>query len=301
VPCPPRPKRIRFRELDQYKVLADRVTQRPGYQVTLQDVEDLGFISSKVAQAIYTDLGKDKDMNTMEVPLGSAASPVKAASVYQREQQIINAIVTLRDAALEKSSNHFGKLFYELQQIHAKPGRSGKFAKRVEELGFNKRSVYRWIDDYRSTAKHEKRTNKSCHGVTISSDLTDGLGLRGGLVGNAEAERESCGALAPNLEEDKEYQGRAPLEPAIVADVSETDHQTAKTAINALDTPEGRSDWLFKHALDVFERSNRVSGQALHEWDEAAARVRNVLASYKKDEVDNANADFSPIAVGEED
>ncbi|MGA8310797.1 MAG: hypothetical protein WB755_12260 [Terriglobales bacterium] len=67
LPCPPRPKRVHFRKLDRYKVLAARVTRQPGYQVTLQDVEDFGFISSKVAQAIYTDLRKNKDMNTMEV------------------------------------------------------------------------------------------------------------------------------------------------------------------------------------------------------------------------------------------
>jgi hypothetical protein len=74
----------------------------------------------------------------------------------------------------------------------------------------------------------------------------------------------------------------------------------AEKKVSDLDTTEGRSEWLFQHALDVFERANKASGQALSEWDAAAARVRKVLASYKRDEVDNPNADFSPIAIGEE-
>lgn len=71
--------------------------------------------------------------------------------------------------------------------------------------------------------------------------------------------------------------------------------------MNLLDSPQGRSDWLFKNALDVFERANKASGQALREWDDAAARVRKVLASYKNDKVDNPSATFSPVNEREEE
>jgi hypothetical protein len=232
----------------------------------------------------------------MEIQPGTALSPEEAASAYQTEQEVMARIKELRDDSLEVNRLEFGRLFRQLQKIHARSGRHGQFTKQVEELGFARTTVYRWIDEYTRQVSHRKsedqaiqlQANKSSHVGQLSSQT----------IQDHELTAKSCGS---SLDGDDTWQGLA--DPSLSEDVLGTHvgkSAEAENRVNCLDTAEGRSEWLFRHALDVFGRANKASGQALREWDDAAARVRKVLASYKRDEVDNPNADFSPIAREDE-
>ena len=202
-------------------------------------------------------------------------------------------IKELRDDSLEINRLEFGRLFRQLQKIYAKSGRHGQFTKQVEELGFARTTVYRWIEAYTRQVSHCKsedqaiqlQTNKSSHLGQLSSQTIQDHGLTAKFCGSS-------------LDANAAWQGSVDSSPS--DDIHSTDAGRSTKKVECLDTAEGRSEWLFRHALDVFGRANKASGQALREWDDAAARVRKVLASYKRDEVDNPNADFSPIAREDE-
>jgi len=92
-------------------------------------------------------------------------------------------IKELRDDSLEINRLEFGRLFRQLQKIYAKSGRHGQFTKQVEELGFARTTVYRWIDEYTRQVSHRKsedqaiqlQANKSSGG-TIKQSNHSGTG-----------------------------------------------------------------------------------------------------------------------------
>lgn len=238
-----------------------------------------------------------KGIMEMEIQAGIAASPQEAAGAYLTEQEVMARIKALRDDSLEVNRLEFGRLFKQLQKIYARTGRHGKFTKHLEELGFARTTVYRWIEEYKSQVSHRKpedraiqsQQNKSSHMGRLNTQTHQDDGLTAKSCGNSDDANDVWQGLEdPSLSVDA---------PGTDADMS----TEAEKKANCLDTTEGRSEWLFKHGLDVFERANKASGQALREWDEAAARVRKVLASYKNDEVDNPSATFSPVNEREEE
>jgi hypothetical protein len=237
-----------------------------------------------------------KGIMEMEIQPGTAASPEEAAGAYQTEQEVTARIKELRDDSLEVNRLEFGRLFRQLQKIYARSGRHGQFTKHVEELGFARTTVYRWIDEYTRQVSHRKSEDQA---IQLQASKSSHVGqLSSQTIQDHELTKKCCGS---SLDANAAWQGLA--DPSLSEDVLGTDVDESTKAgkkVDCLDTTEGRSEWLFRHALDVFERANKASGQALREWDDAAARVRLVLASYKRDEVDNPSADFSPLTREEE-
>jgi hypothetical protein len=221
----------------------------------------------------------------MEIQTDIAASTSNAVRSYQNEQILVeefDALLTFR----KQNRLDLGKMARQLKKIHLERGERQKgkgWEAFLTDRGLNDRTVDRWIEAYE-----------------IAS------GLRG--------EKTVRDILSRTNNEDKEpilkdFDPSSQFEPDFRSASESTDAGMLREKPNLpihmyhgepVATAQERSNWLFRHALDVFGYANKASGQALREWDDAAARVRKVLASYKRDEVDNPNADFSPIAREDE-
>lgn len=207
------------------------------------------------------------------------------AAVIEIDNRRQNQLVRNFDDQLEVRKHNrleLGRIARELKSLYVTRGQREKgrgWEAFLEQRGLSRSTVDEWILDYECSIGARERKS-----VLPESGRTNGENR-----GDSGTPNRPMHDSKPSLDDDGFSLEPEPesTEPAI-------------SKVNLLDTPQGRSEWLFKHALDVFERANKASGQALREWDDAAARVRKVLASYKKDEVDNPSADFSPIAREEE-
>jgi hypothetical protein len=221
----------------------------------------------------------------MDTSINFGARGGKAA-VIEIDNRRQNQLVRNFDDQLEVRKHNrleLGRIARELKSLCVTRGQREKgrgWEAFLEQRGLSRSTVDEWILDYeRSIGARERKSVLPESGRTNGENRGDS-GTPNRTVHDSEPSPDDNGY-------------------GLEAEPETTDPVVPK--VNLLDTSQGRSDWLFKNALDVFGHANRVSGQALREWDDAAARVRKVLASYKRDEVDNPNADFSPITVREEE
>jgi hypothetical protein len=220
----------------------------------------------------------------MEIQTGIAPSTSNAVRSYQNEQMLVeefDALLTFR----KQNRLELGKTARELKKIHLERGERQKgkgWEAFLADRELNDRTVDRWIEAYE-----------------IAS------GFRGEKTVRDILSRTNDENKEPSLKDDPSSQSEPDFRGASESAEAGMPPEKPNLPIHmyhgeSVATAQERSDWLFRHALDVFGRANKTSGQALREWDDAAARVRMVLASYKRDEVDNPKADFSPIAGEEE-
>jgi len=224
----------------------------------------------------------------MEIQPGIAASASNAVRSYQNEQMLVeefDALLTFR----KQNRLELGKTARELKKIHLERGERQKgkgWEAFLADRELNDRTVDRWIEAY-----------EIAHGLRGEKTVRD-------ILSRTNNKELSSKEFDPSSQSESDFRGSSESVDAGVT--PEKPKSSSNLPIHTyygdpVATAQERSDWLFRHALDVFGYANKASGQALHEWDEAAARVRKVLASYRRDEVDNPHADFSPITPGEEE
>jgi hypothetical protein len=221
-------------------------------------------------------------MNTL-INFGARGGNAAVVDIDNRRQNQLVRNFDDQLAVRKQNRLELGRVARELKPLYVTHGQRQKgrgWEAFLEERGLSRSTVDEWILDYeRSIGARERKSVLPESGRTNVDNKED----------SGTPSRSMCDSKPSHDDEESGLE----LEPEALESVI--------SKVNPLDRLQGRSDWLFKNALDVFERANKASGQALHEWDDAAARVRKVLASYKKDEVDNPHADFSPIAASKEE
>ncbi len=183
----------------------------------------------------------------------------------QTEQQIVKAIVGLRDTSLEVNKMEFAKLFKQLQKHYAKGSKNAQFGKRVEELGFARRTVYRWMDEYDAQVGHKPKKDSVPFG-TESPQPTQ----------NEEVAEKSHGSskwFTDNAVEAVDPSSSLAPEPA------------SPVKVLPFDTAEKRKKFIFQHAVLALQEANVYTDSPREEWDEVDQQVRQWLASFA---VDNA-------------
>jgi hypothetical protein len=204
---------------------------------------------------------------------GTAASPQAAVGAYQAEQELVARIKELRDKSLEVNRLEFGQLLIELQKMYAKSGRHGQFGKRIEELGFVRATVYRWMDEYKTQVSHRK----SKGGVIQAGEkeLSHLRQLSTQAAQNEAVAANSCGTSDGAHDTWDELASPAPSEAP----------RTEGPVVNPFDTPEKRKAFMFQHAVRALQAGNVYTESLREEWNEVDQRVRQWLASFA---VDNA-------------
>jgi hypothetical protein len=189
-----------------------------------------------------------------------AVVPRSAYADDQAEQPVIDEIIALRDASLEVNKMEFAKLFKQLQNLYAKGGRKAQFSKRIEELGFARRTVYRWMDEYDAEVSHKPKKDSVPFG-TESSQPTQ----------NEELTEKSHGS-------SESFTDRAVEE---VDRPSTTAHEPVATIKPLLfDTPEKRKKFMFEQAVLALKGGNVYTESLRNEWAEVDQRVRQWLDSF---------------------
>ena len=179
-----------------------------------------------------------------------------------------------------------GRIARELKPHHVTQGQRQKgkgWEAFLEERHLSRSTVDEWIAEYeRSIGAREHKSVLPDSGRTNSEnkEVSSSHNRFAHIEHNAKPLADSD---SPSLEAHPET-------------------TTVVPQINPLDTPQGRSDWLFRNALKVFERANKASGQAVTEWNAAVERVRKVLASYKDTHqlVAREGVNYDPIWLDEE-
>ena len=175
-----------------YNLIRSRMTVQSYCQIREHNYEMSGqiipmreVIPARLEKEESTENLRQRTAVSNSTPAGvsHAQDEVSKLACGKRTGEEIEAeIIALRDFSLEVNHLNFGRLFRELQRKHARK-RTGKFWRRVEELGFSKTTAQRWMAEYDREVGHKGKTARRGSFPLEASDAVgvtkkiDGKGL----------------------------------------------------------------------------------------------------------------------------